>query len=531
MPLSTFLPPMRRHGDHAQVRRRTLPAALVVVVVLVGGLLWLEADRRHQADRALDGVVTQVTETVDAFWDAHLTMQRTVAFEVDPADPAAFGQSFLVTHVDFALLLDGGAVIQAMHPERVDLAVGDTMAGQFPHIDAVRDGADVGFWATDQAVTESGVVIAAAIPAHGDGVLTTAFDPTRTGLPEALEVVTDPLAGFGLQLVEPGTGVTVLDLGTTTPEAISRAATTADGWSVSLTAPPAGVAALVGGTTLPEGRLLVVVLVALVALAWWRLPEVLAARREVAALRRDAANLEASRQELRRVSQRVAHDLLNPLTALNGLTSVLLNTDIAPQQRDLVLRQIHSSSDGALQLVRSVLERAEQVGGEPAEEVALLDVHDFLLRVVGPDLAVTGGSVELDSDIETARVPPVALRTMLVNLVGNALKYAGDDQPPRVVIDATEDRGVLRLTVRDNGPGVAEADLERIFEPGIRLDAGSDVMGRGSGLAEVRRLAALSGGRVWASPNEPHGLAVHLAIPQARLDQVGGAEHRRVLTA
>lgn len=495
-----------------RARRRTLPVAILVVGLLWGGLAWLEHTRHEDADRLFDRLADQTAATVEDFFDAHLAMQRVIANDVDPDAVGAFGHSFAVTYVDFAILLDADATIRALHPERADLQVGDTLAGRFPHIDAVRDGASEAFWATDQAATGSGVVVAAAIPAPG-GILTVAFDPSGSGLPDALRVVTNPLPGWQLEVVEPATGTVVLDMGLDpTEDPVQRDRTTARGWQVRLTADYAGVDALAGGAVLLEGRMVALLLSVLVLLGWWRLPTFIAARREVAHLRRSAEDLEASREELRQVGGRLAHDLLNPLTAIHGLSKVLVTVDLPPERRVAALDQIHQSTSGLLQLVRSLMDRADQLGGEEAEAVDLGELHDFLQRLVGPDLAHTGGSVDLDTDLRTVHVPPGALRTILVNLVVNALKYARDEVPPRVVVHVRVVDGQLLVSVIDNGRGVPPGQLERIFEPGVRVDT-QDGTGRGSGLAEVRRLVTLSGGRAWATANDPHGLQVHVVLP------------------
>jgi signal transduction histidine kinase len=98
-----------------------------------------------------------------------------------------------------------------------------------------------------------------------------------------------------------------------------------------------------------------------------------------------------------------------------------------------------------------------------------------------------------------------ALRRILLNLLDNAVKYGPAEQ--RVMVTASRLDSVLRIEVCDRGPGIPPEDAERIWEPYERLerDASSAVGGSGIGLAVVRDLAELHGGRTWVEENPGGG--------------------------
>ncbi|MFT3804757.1 MAG: HAMP domain-containing sensor histidine kinase [Burkholderiaceae bacterium] len=112
-----------------------------------------------------------------------------------------------------------------------------------------------------------------------------------------------------------------------------------------------------------------------------------------------------------------------------------------------------------------------------------------------------------------ASVDPVLFRRLLRNLLENAEKY-GDGQPIDVTleIDGSDD---LVLKVSDRGIGVPESERERIFEPFYRRRGASESRGGvGLGLALVRQIAALHGGRVWCDANAPHGSVFVCRLPR-----------------
>jgi signal transduction histidine kinase len=98
---------------------------------------------------------------------------------------------------------------------------------------------------------------------------------------------------------------------------------------------------------------------------------------------------------------------------------------------------------------------------------------------------------------------------VLQNLVANALKYSPDDSP-QVRVSAQREPGAWRISVADQGVGIAESDRDRIFDLFER--AGTDA-GSGIGLATCRRIIEQHGGRIWVEPNEPTGSVFSFTIP------------------
>ena len=101
------------------------------------------------------------------------------------------------------------------------------------------------------------------------------------------------------------------------------------------------------------------------------------------------------------------------------------------------------------------------------------------------------------------------LKQVIVNVLANAHRHT----PPgtRIAISGHADRGEVVLVVRDDGPGIPAAELERVFDRFHRLGPADG--GSGLGLATVKGIVELHGGRVWAESRPGEGVALHVALP------------------
>jgi two-component system OmpR family sensor kinase len=110
---------------------------------------------------------------------------------------------------------------------------------------------------------------------------------------------------------------------------------------------------------------------------------------------------------------------------------------------------------------------------------------------------------------------PDEIGRIVANVVANAYRYCANAEPPRITTRAADRDAVVEVS--DNGPGIADEDLERVFEPFWRLHADAGVPdGNGLGLTIARSLARRNGGRLTVTSRPGAGATFRLALPRFR---------------
>ncbi len=234
----------------------------------------------------------------------------------------------------------------------------------------------------------------------------------------------------------------------------------------------------------------------------------------VSALNGLLARLGGALAHQRRFVADAAHELRTPLTALR------LQLQLAERARDEVERakahaMLREGIARAVRLVEQLLALA-RLDPDAVPESAPVDLAELVRSVAQaqePNAAAQGLALSARSDAPVVvRAEPHALRTLLDNLVDNAIRYT-----PRggVVLRAAREGERAVLEVEDTGPGIAPAERERVFDRFYRGE-GAAPGGSGLGLAIVRRIAERHGGRVaLLDPREGHGLRVRVELPAA----------------
>lgn len=223
-------------------------------------------------------------------------------------------------------------------------------------------------------------------------------------------------------------------------------------------------------------------------------------------VRRTAAAFNAMKARLRRfVADRtrmlaaVSHDLRTPITNLRLRVEMLEDAE-ARERMLATLDELRQTAETMLALAR------EEAGEEPrpADLASLVDS-------VCTDLAESGQPVTC---APAEKIPiicrPVALRRIIRNLVENAVTYGGN---AHVAVGRAD--GMLAVTIDDDGPGIADPDLERVFEPFVRLETSRSrrTGGAGLGLSIARSLAHAHGGDITLVRRPEGGLRATLRLP------------------
>lgn len=216
-----------------------------------------------------------------------------------------------------------------------------------------------------------------------------------------------------------------------------------------------------------------------------------------------------------------AHELRTPLTAVH-LQAQLAERASSDGERVKALAELKAGLERATRLSEQLLTLARAEPGVASGEraVQMIDLAP-LSREVIEELAPLAAQRGIDLGLSEAAARPVsgdreALRTLLSNLVDNALRYTASGGRVDVTTGQEGDRSTL--WVRDNGPGIAPAERERVFDRFYRGQPGGDpsarVRGSGLGLAIVKRIAERHGARIELGPGiDGAGLGVSVHFP------------------
>lgn len=210
------------------------------------------------------------------------------------------------------------------------------------------------------------------------------------------------------------------------------------------------------------------------------------------------AELEARNTELERFTYTVSHDLKSPLITIKGYVGMLAE-DLREGNTENVdndIQRIATSADKMADLLKELLELS-RIGRivNPPTEFSIDELARDAVAAVGGPISDRGVQVHIGEDLPIAYGDRQRLLEVLQNLIENSVKYMGDQESPSVRIGAEPAEGMILVHVQDNGIGIESQYQERIFGLFDQLNAESD--GTGIGLALVKRIVEVHGGRVW----------------------------------
>ncbi|MBN2026941.1 MAG: PAS domain S-box protein [Actinobacteria bacterium] len=237
--------------------------------------------------------------------------------------------------------------------------------------------------------------------------------------------------------------------------------------------------------------------------------------RDISERKRIEKELRDRNEELEAFAHTISHDLLTPVSIVEGYAKAALEADAEGRTEaereclEAIARGARRMSD----LINSLLQYAQ--AGHMDFESRGVDPEEILMEVLmdlEEDIRCKGVEVSVQNELPCVKVDAVKLRQVLNNLIGNAIKHMGNILEPQVEVGMEVQGRTATFFVRDNGIGIPAELQEKIFEPFRHFSlAGSQ--GLGIGLSTVKRAVAAWGGMVWVESQPGAGAAFFFTAP------------------
>jgi light-regulated signal transduction histidine kinase (bacteriophytochrome) len=241
-------------------------------------------------------------------------------------------------------------------------------------------------------------------------------------------------------------------------------------------------------------------------------------------LERKARELARSNAELEQFAYVASHDLQEPLRMISSYTQLLERRYAGKLDDDAreFMQFIVGGAARMKQLIEDLL--AYSRVGTRTRPLQVLSMQGVFDRAVSNLRAAieASGAVVTAGDLPSVLGDEIQLVQLLQNLVGNAIKFRGD-QPPRIHVDAVESEADWQFRVRDNGIGIETAYFDRIFMVFQRLHTRDEYDGTGIGLAICKKVVDRHGGRLWVESTPGAGSTFHFTLP--RKERTEDAHH------
>jgi len=239
-----------------------------------------------------------------------------------------------------------------------------------------------------------------------------------------------------------------------------------------------------------------------------------ALRQKTDALKRANEGLERSNIELQQYAYVASHDLQEPLRNISSFTGLLARRYKGRLDADAdgYIGYITEATARLSRMIQDMLEYSRvDSQSQPFQQCRLDNVFKLAMSNLGASLLEAGAQVT-HGELPMVLGDPSQLTQLLQNLIGNAIKFRGENAP-RVHVEARRENGTWQMSIRDNGIGIKPEDARLLFQPFKRLHAHDRYPGSGIGLAVCKRIVERHRGRIWVESNPGQGSTFHFTLP------------------
>jgi PAS domain S-box-containing protein len=239
-------------------------------------------------------------------------------------------------------------------------------------------------------------------------------------------------------------------------------------------------------------------------------------KRWEAELHRKAEELARSNAELEAFAYAASHDLREPLRMVTSYLTLLerrLKEKLDQDTREF----LDFARDGAKRMDKLIVDLLEysRVGRRerPFEAVGLGEIMAEVERMLNVALSEAQGSLAVDDQLPTILGDRDELTRLFLNLVGNAIKYRAKERPPQIEIKVERKDKERIISIADNGIGIPQEQLERVFGIFQRLHGREEYEGTGIGFALCKKIVHHHGGLIWAESKPDEGSVFFVSLP------------------